>query len=334
MDEPQTMATTETEVIDAYTHILTEDFHETLTADYDFQGLSGSPAWLWNVEKRFEDMDDYGIDKQVITLALPPLWRGMDPEEALPLVELANDEIRRLADEHPDRFIPVGTLPFATEEYRDEYRRCVDDLGLKGVQLFSNVDGRPIDSPAFEALFEQAADDGVPLWLHPQLYEWYEWADEYMDHRLFGWPFDTTLALSRLVFSGIIDRNPNLKLVSHHGGGMVPFYGKRIEMFFEQRMRYPENYPGVENWPEYNHSIEESFQSFFADTAVSGSTSAIDCAMSYFGSDHILFGTDYPFSPERGRTALRTTVDAIEGASFDEQERTAVYAGNLDSILP
>lgn len=328
------MAPDNTKVIDSYTHILTEEFYETLTADYDFQGLSGSPAWLWDVERRFEDMDDYGIDKQVITLALPPLWRGMDPEAALPLVELANDEIRRLADEHPDQLIPVGTIPFATERYRDEYRRCIDDLGMKGVQIFSNVDGRPIDSPAFEALFERAADDGVALWLHPQLHEWYEWADEYMDHRLFGWPFDTTLALSRLVFSGILDRNPDLKIISHHGGGMIPFYGKRIEMFYEQRMRYPNNYAGVENWPDYDRPIEEYFQSFYTDTAVSGSTAAIDCAADFFGNDRLLFGTDYPFSPKRGRTTLQSTIAAVENADLDDESRRKVYAENVRSLLP
>ena len=323
----------EHEVIDGYTHVLTEEFYETLTADYDFKGLGGSPAWLWDVEKRFADMDDYGVDRQVITLALPPLWRGMDPEEALPLVELANDEIRRLADDHPDRFIPVGTIPFATEAYREEYRRCVEDLGLKGVQIFSNVDGRPIDGPEFEALYERAAADGVPLWLHPQLYEWYDWADEYMDHRLFGWPFDTTLALSRLVFSGIVDRNPDLKIVSHHGGGMIPFYGDRIEMFFEQRMRYPDNYPGVEDWPDYGGPIEEYFQSFYADTAVSGSSAALDCAARFFGDDHVVFATDYPFSPDRGRAGLDVGVESVEGMTEDA-DREAIYAGNLRSILP
>lgn len=317
-------------IIDAYTHILTEQFYEELRREHGFQGLSGSPEFLWDVEKRLTDMDEYGIDRQVITLALPPVWRGMSRENALSLTAFANDEVRRLADDHPE-FIPVGTVPFGDGEFVEEFHRCIEDLDMAGVQIFSNVEGRPIDGPAMRPLYRAVAEQDVPLWLHPQLFEWYDWADEYMDHRLFGWPFDTTLALSRLVFSGIMDEH-DLDLISHHGGGMVPFYGARIEMFYEQRMEYPENYPGIE-WAEYSKPIGEYFSSFHADTAVSGSTAALDCAERFFEDGNVVFGTDYPFSPERGRKAVRTTVEAVEEMAVDEETKGDIFAANLESLI-
>jgi aminocarboxymuconate-semialdehyde decarboxylase len=322
------------ELIDAYTHVLTETFFDALTDQFGFQGLSGRPEFLWDIDRRKEDMADFGVDRQVITLALPTMFRGMDHDLALEITRLANDEIRRLADDHPDSFIPVGTIPMVSAEFLAEFERCIDDLDMAGVQIFSNMDGRPLDDEAFWPLFELAEDTDTPLWMHPQLWEWYEWADEYMEHRLFGWPFDTTLALSRLVFGGVMEAYPELKLISHHGGGMVPFYGDRIAMFYEQRQSYPENYPGFhEHAAELSRPAAEYFENFYADTAVSGSTPALECADSFFGSKNVVFGTDYPFSPERGRRTVEASIAAVERMDVDGGVRADIFAGNLRSLI-
>jgi len=318
-----------TERIDAFGHALTEPFYEELTTNFDFKGLAGSPAWLWDVDSYREDMADYDVDKLVITLALPPLWRGMDPDAARPLVELANDEIRRLADEHPDHFIPVGTIPFPDDPYRDEFDRCVEDLGMAGVQVFSNVDGEPIDRPAFHWWYEFAERHGVPLWLHPQHHEWYDWTAERMDHRLFGWPFDTTLALSRLVFAGLTERY-DFDLVTHHGGGMVPFYGDRIDMFYETRLAYPGNYET--EFPDFAGDPSDAFRTFTADTALDGSVAALECTRAFFG-DRVVFGTDYPFGPGRGRAKLAAAIESIEAADLTTEAREAIYGRTLRSML-
>ncbi|MFD1599734.1 amidohydrolase family protein [Halobellus rarus] len=322
------------EIVDGYTHVLTERFFEDLTDKFGFQGLSGRPEFLWDHDQRKQDMADYGVDKQVITLALPTMFQGMDHDLALDITRLANDEIRRLADEHPDDFIPVGTIPKVSEEFLAEFDRCVDDLDMAGVQIFSNVDGRPLDDDRFWPLFERAEATGTPLWMHPQLWEWYDWASEYMEHRLFGWPFDTTLALSRLVFGGVMEEYPDLQIVSHHGGGMVPFYGRRIEMFYQQRMAYPENYQGYhEHAAELSKPAEEYFKKFNADTAVSGSTPALECAESFFDAGNVVFGTDYPFSPERGRQTVEYTIDAVDRMDVDDGTRESIFADNLYDLI-
>ena len=317
------------ERIDAFAHCLSEPFYEELTANYDFQGLAGSPAWLWDFDRYEADMADLGLDRMVLTWALPPLWRGLSADEALPLVELANDEIRRIADEH-EAFIPVGTVPYPDDAYRDEFDRCVEDLGLAGVQIFSNVDGRPIDRPDFHWWYGFAERHGVPLWLHPQHYDWYDWVTERMDHRLFGWPFDSTLALSRLVFSGLTQAY-DFDLVSHHGAGMVPFFEGRIDNFYDTRLAYPENYDV--DLPDFPGRPTDEFRTFTADTVLDGSVAATECAWSFFGPDRLVFASDYPFGPERGRVKVEDTIDAIEASSLDDEAREAVFAGNLESML-
>lgn len=317
-------------IIDAYTHALTEQFYDTLLEEYAFRGLTGDPSFLWDMEQRLADMAEYGIDKQVLTLALPPLWRGMDRDDALELTKLANDEIRRLADGHPGKFIPVGTIPFVDDEFMAEFDRCVDDLNMAGIQIFSNVDGKPLDRPEFDPLFAKAEETGAPLWMHPQLYEWYDWASEYMDHRLFGWPFDTTLALSRLVFGGVTKKY-DFDLVSHHGGGMIPYFGGRIDGFYETRRQYPDNYADTD-LPDFDRPVSDYFAEFHADTALGGSVAAHECAHDLF-DDTLVFGTDYPFGPSRGRAGIEGGLVAVDEMDADEQSREGILSANLLDLV-
>ncbi|WP_207890191.1 amidohydrolase family protein [Natrarchaeobius chitinivorans] len=316
--------------IDAFTHVLTERFYETLLDEHGFQGLSGSPSFLWDLEQRLEDMDEYGIDKQVLTIALPPIWQGMDDETALELTKLANDEIRHITDEHPDRFVPVGTIPKVNDEFIDEFDRCVNDLEMAGIQIFSNIDGEPLDRPQFDPLFAKADAEDAPLWLHPQIHEWYDWASEYMDHRLFGWPFDTTLALSRLVFGGVTQKH-DFDVVAHHGGGMIPYYSGRIDGFYETRQQYPENYADTD-LPDLEQPVSDHFAEFYTDACLGSSVAAHECAYDFFG-DTLIYGTDYPFGPGRGRTGIETGIDAVESMDIDDEAREGIYAENLLELI-
>jgi aminocarboxymuconate-semialdehyde decarboxylase len=320
------------EIVDGYTHVLTERFFEDLTDKFGFQGLSGRPEFLWDIEGRKEDMADYGVDKQVITLALPTMFQGMDHDLALDITRLANDEIRRLADEHPDQFIPVGTLPFLTGPYLDEYDRCIDDLAMPGVQIFTNVSGRPLDDPDFRPFFERVDASGRPLWLHPQLIESYDWIDDYIDHKMLGWPFDTTLAASRPIFGGVLDDCPDLRVVLHHAGGMLPMVDERIESFAQTRT---EDEMYVEDTGSTDRPIPEYFEQFYADTAVSPRRRdhAVRAGLALFGPERTLFGADYPFGPDEGRYWLEHTVEVLDGMDLEAGTREAVYAGNVERLI-
>lgn len=317
-------------IIDAFTHALTEHFYEVLEEEAGFAGLSGRPSFLWNMDRRLEHMDEYGVDKHVVSIAPLPFWRGLEGEEAVRFTQLANNEIRRLADEYPDHIIPVGTIPRVSEPLMEEFDRCIEDLDMAGIQIFSNIDGKPLDYPEFSPLFERAEQLDAPLWLHPQLHEWYDWVNEYMEHRLFGWPFDTTLALSRLVFAGVTQEY-DFDLVSHHGGGMVPFFSSRIDGFYETRLEYPENYADTD-LPDLDQPASQYFAEFHADSALSGGVSAHECAHDLFG-DSFVFGTDYPFGAGRGSADIERGIEAVEGMDVSEAEREGIYAENLLHLL-
>ena len=319
--------------IDAFAHVFPRELYEEMSAVHPSEELDAleSAEHLWDVDRRLSDMDEFGIDKQVLTLARPPIWRRMDPSTRLELTRLANDSMREYADTNPDRFIPVGTIPSFDAEYAAEAERCMTDLDMAGVQLFSNVGGRPIDSAEAEAIFERIeANDGV-VWLHPQLHDWYEWDSEFMLHKMLGWPFDTSLALCRLVFSGIMARHPDLQIVPHHMGGMIPHFANRIDIVSGLMMENPEMYPY--DIPELDDPPIEYFKRFTADTVRAGSPSVLEGGVRFFGEDGVAFATDYPFGPDEGRTFMRIEFEAVEEMDVDESTRRKIFGGNIASLL-
>lgn len=320
------------ERLDAFSHVLPEPFFREMADRYPTTELTNfEDPRFWSIERRLEDMAAYGIDRQVIMLALPPIWRGLDPDEALPLLRLANDEVARIAAEHPDSFVPVGTVPFLGGAYVDELDRCVEDLGMAGVQIFSNVDGRPLGVDSQRPFFRRVADHDVPIWLHPQLHDWYPWIDEYELHRILGWPFDTSVALARLVLGGYLAEY-DLDVVAHHMGGMIPHFAGRIATFYRARIQDPEIYPDM-GWEVFDEPLETQFQQLYADTAIGGSVPSLGTGLEFFGADRLVFGTDYPFGPDEGRTFIEQNLAAIDRLDLSERDETRVFAGNARALL-
>lgn len=318
--------------IDVFAHVTPPQFFDEMNEVHPTDALRNLYfEQTWNLERRITDMDAHGIDTQVISLANPPIWEGISPEDALSLTQLANDSVRDMADTHPDRLIPIATLPFVTPEYVDEFKRCVDDLGVRGVQIFTNIGGQPIDSDGHLSLYEAAANAGVPVWIHPQFHSWYEWLDEYEIHRTIGWPFDTSVAMMRLVFAGVFERYPDLDIITHHLGGMIPFFIGRISSFFEARVNNPEMYPGFDA-PDFSTSVREQFERFYGDTVIGGEKSAFACGRSHFGDDGVVFATDYPFGPDGGRRFMQQAIDVVE--SLDNRDaKQAIFSENAERLL-
>lgn len=317
--------------IDAFTHILPRRFLTEMAATHSTAELDelSDADFMWDIDKRLTDMADFGIDKQVLTLARPTIWRGMDAEAAIELTRVANDEVYQIAAEHPDHFIPVATLPSLDGPFLDELDRCLDDLTMAGVQIFSNVDGRPLDDDAFVPFFETIDRRGVPIWIHPQLFDWYDWIDEYFEHKALGWPFDTSIALSRLVMGGHMEEF-DLDIIPHHGAGMIPHHAERLQTFYEAWTTYSDVYPRA-TLPDLSDPVEEYYRSFYADTAMSGGTAALDCVLEFFGADQVVFATDYPFGPDVGRRWLDRMVSAIESKAKSAQP--SIFGENLQGLL-
>ena len=315
-------------IIDGFSHFLPKSFAEELQVVYPTDELRelASLTYFADLENRVRILDKHGIDKQVLTLARPNIWIGMPPEVALKMTRVANDALAKEVRQFADRFIPVGNLPILTEKFMPEFDRCIDELGMAGIHIISNIGGRPLDDPEFRPFFEKANRTRVPVWMHPQT--WQGCPEEFLIDKIFGWLFDTTCAMTRLVFSGIMETYPDLKIVTHHLGAMIPHFSERIKGFYESR----EMYPRVRFAPLSKDPLEY-FKRFYNDTVLNGSVHAFECGYKFFGPDHIVFATDYPFGPGKGELWMGGALHQITAAHLPKNERDQILGGNLQRIL-
>ncbi|MDJ1433812.1 amidohydrolase family protein [Halostagnicola sp. A-GB9-2] len=323
------------ERIDAYSHVITADVLDKLeSVNPDRVQAARDKPHLRDIDKRLDDLEEFGVDRQVLTLAAPYLWHGADPEDVIDIARFANDEVHRIAQEHPDRFVPVATLPFLTGEYVDEFERCIEDLDMAGVQIFSHVNGRFLDDPEFDDFYAAVDRAEVPIWIHPQNYNWHDYdKDDEWIYRMFGWPFETNIAVARLVFNGILDKYENLEIVTHHYGGTIPHLKERMMSRVERQIDSPEHDRiGVTS---LSQPVETYFERIYGDTGVSsqGETHTLECGYEFFGPENTLFAADYPYGAEGGRYWLKHQIPAIEAMDIPAEEKEMIFSENVAELL-
>jgi predicted TIM-barrel fold metal-dependent hydrolase len=301
--------------------------------------MSGIPV-LVDVEERLRIMDRYEGYAQVLTLASPPLEVVAGPDLTPDLARLANDEMAALVDKWPARFPAfVASLPMnAPEAAVREIERAVDGLGATGVQVFSNVAGRPLDGPEYRPLFEAMAARDLPVWLHPaRPAAVADYAGEprsrYDLWWAFGWPYETSIAMGRLVFSGLFDRHPGIKIITHHLGAMIPFCAGRVGGGLDQLGSRSDDPDDGAALARLRRRPIDYFKMFYGDTALFGAWHAMESGLAFFGADHVLFGTDMPFDPERGPGFVRDTIAAMERMRATQEEKAKIYSGNAARML-
>jgi predicted TIM-barrel fold metal-dependent hydrolase len=201
-----------------------------------------------NLDDRIRAMDKHGIDMQVLTLTTPGVERE-HVDRGIKLARLTNDEFGRIAEKYRDKFTALATLPLQDPEAAtEELERAIKECGLKGAMLLSNVNGKPLDSEEFVPVYEEAARLDVPLLIHPTSPINQTHMDDYRLVPILGFTVDTTLAVLRLVFSGILKQLPTLKIVASHLGGVFPYIRGRIEAAFNA---YPECKIKISEPPSY-----------------------------------------------------------------------------------
>ncbi len=325
--------------IDCFTHVIPPRYiAETakalnVTPDATATRLATIPE-LQDMAARIRNMDEAGVERQVITLSWPPIESVVeDPKGAAELAKVANDGIAEIAARHPKKFIAVGAMALNNvDASMREAERCLKSLGMKGMLLYSSARGKPIDAQEFLPLYELMARSGAPLWLHPTRFASQadypgEEASKYAIWQLFGWPFETTVAMTRLVLSGVFEKFPLLKIIVHHSGAMVPFFDKRIEHCYGLFHQLGESFP------ELPRPVLDYYRMFYVDTAVMGSVGALTAACAFYGADKILFGTDAPFDGEGGKKFTRETIFSIEALVVPPAEKEKIFAGNIVSLL-
>ena len=295
-------------------------------------------AYMVDHNARIEYMDRHKIDIEVLTLAFQNAIDTLTEKDLMKITKIANDSIANVASRHPERMVGIAMLPKLTEEYLDELDRSIKDLGMRGCVIFTNILGKPVDSPEFLHFFERMAKYDLPILLHPTNWAYYPWVREYRLGQIFGWPFDTSLAMARIVFGGIFQRFPNLKIVTHHLGGMIPFYGERVREFYDETMDQPEIYgAGLFPYSEMmqkaaSHPLDD-FKKFYGDTVVYGNMPSLKCGLDFFGSDHVVFATDYPFGTNKGERLTGEIIDSLMKLDVDEKERQNIFESNARRIL-
>jgi len=298
---------------------------------------------LYDLEARLKMMEEFGDYQQILTLSLPAIEFVAGPEKSPELARIANDGMAEICARRPDRFpgfvasLPLNNVPASLTEMT----RAIEQLGARGIQIFTNVNGRPLDEPEFAPIFERMHAYDLPIWMHPTrgpgMSDYAtEKKSKYEIWWLFGWPYETSAAMARMVFSGFFDRWPRLKIITHHMGAMAPFFEARISLGMDQMgsRTSDEDYTQLlKQMSARGKRPVDYIRLFYNDTAVNGSRSAIRCGLDFFGVDRCLFGTDCPFDPEGGPLFIRETIKAIESLELTREERAKLYMANAQRML-
>ena len=331
--------------IDIFNHIFPKSFHKLMmkvAGDHKDIGkrVRGVPM-LADLDERFRVMDQFGEDyRQVLSLASPALEVLGGPNVAIELAEAANDGMAELVQKHPDRFPSfVASLPMnAPEAALNETQRAITELGACGIQMFTNVLGKPLSSQEFRPLFGAMAEYDLPIWVHPargaQFPDYLsETKSEYEIWWTFGWPYETSAMMARLVFAGLFDEYPALKIVTHHMGGMVPYFEGRVGPGWDQLGSRTSDEDLGKVLQRLKKRPIDYFHMFNADTAVFGSRAATICGLDFFGVDKVLFASDAPFDPEKGPMYIRETIKIIDELDISEVDRDKIYRANAVELL-
>jgi len=325
-------------LIDIYTHIFPGTFFEQMSKAAPRLENIGKRMQavvpVHNLEERFRQMDAYGDYKQLISLPNPPLEDIMDAEMGTHLARVANDAMAEECAKNPDRFVgfAAALCMLDMDETMKELHRAIKDLGARGVQIFTNVAGEPLDKPEYLQLFDAMAKYDLPIWMHPARgadMPDYKGEDRgrYEMWWCFGWPYETSVAMTRLVYCGIFDRHPDLKIITHHMGGMIPYFDGRVGpgMDVLGARTTDEDISGI--LPALKKPHAEYFKNFYADTAMFGATLGIECGMKYFGVGHTVFSTDFPFAP------TAATIEAINSLELERDDLNALCSGNATRLM-
>jgi predicted TIM-barrel fold metal-dependent hydrolase len=317
--------------IDCQSHLFSEEFLQLLeqrkTSPYIYR--KGPDRFVvvgnWHrrilpkhtdVAAKLADMDANGIRKAAISIndPGPELFAG----ESGAMAKLLNDFVADTTEQHPDRFFGLATLPFdSRQSMMREYERAMGKLGMKGVLLYSNIGGKFPDEPEWRPLFAEAARQEVPILLHPACPTTFDATNGYDMAAGLGLMFDTTIALTRIILSGILEDYPNLKLVCPHVGGALPYLIGRVD---HQTMVLKRGADRIKKAPS------EYLKQIYLDT-VSPIAAAIRYGIDFVGSERMLFSTDHPW------VAPQAILGQIEKLSLDAATQQAIFKTNAERLF-
>lgn len=326
--------------IDIFTHVLPPKYREALYKYVDKfvteKNVMEKRTTLTNVEERLRLLEKFEDVVQVLSVTLPPVEEILSPKEAIELAKISNDEMAEWVAKYPKKFVgAIANLPLNDiDASLREAERAIKELGFKGIQIYTSIQGKPLSSEEFMPLYELMCRFDLPIWIHPLRRSF---TPDYPTEKnsfhqifsIFGWPYETTAAMTRLVFCGIFERFPNIKFITHHCGAMIPYFADRIVVHYNNGLERlgQKFFPGLKKHPI------EYFKMFYNDTALNGNPAGLMCAYAFFGEDKLLFGSDMPYDIENGVIAIRETIRAIESLYIPEASKNKIFYENAKRLL-
>jgi predicted TIM-barrel fold metal-dependent hydrolase len=324
-------------IVDIYTHIMPPQLLKSMESLGAGTGLVKRMAGireLHDLDARFRAMDEFGDYRQIFSIPNPPLETVTTLAQGRDLARIANDAMADMVRRHPFRFPAfIAALPLHdVDSAMQELKRAIETMGARGIQIFTHVNGHPLDEPQFEPLFAAMAAYDLPVWLHPaRTAAMTDYASEHHSRLemwwCFGWPYETSVAMSRLVLAGVFDRYPKLKIITHHLGGMIPYFDKRIEegMAMLGTRTQTEDYSSI--LPSLRRPLIDYFHMFYGDTALFGESRGLACGLDFFGAGNVVFATDAPFAP------VAATRDGVAHLNLDQTQLEAIHHRNAEKLI-
>jgi aminocarboxymuconate-semialdehyde decarboxylase len=315
--------------LDIFNHIFPKGFYDKMMAVAPNQKDMGKRVRnvpvIVDLDLRFKVMDMFDDYAQIICLPNPPLEVLGGPEVCAELAVVANDGMAEYVAKYPDRFPGfIASLPMNNPDaVVEETERAIKDLKAVGVQVFTNVNGKPLDIPELKPFFEKMAEYDLPIWIHPARGANFpdylsEDKSKYEIWWTLGWPYETSVAMARIVFARYFDEFPNLKIITHHMGAMIPYCEGRVG-------------PG---WDQLgSRTSDEDYTVLLKQLALFGSVAGTKCGLEFFGADNVLFASDSPFDPEKGPGYIRETIKIIEELPISDEDRNKIFEGNARRLL-
>ena len=291
-----------------------------LTKEVNRQQLADLRPKMESLDERLADMDRMGVDVQAVSISPYQIYYWAEPRIGREVSQLINNELAETVATHPDRLVGLGTVPLQdTEGAVAELERCVRELGFRGLEVGTNVNGEDLSSARLEPFWAKVEELDAVVFVHST---GFTHPDRIMDHyfvNVIGHPLEGTLAASHLIFDGVMGRYPGLKIVMAHGGGYLPAYAARMDHAYRARRDVREGLPK----PPSSY-----LRQFFFDTMVF-EPDQLGFLIEKYGSDHILLGTDYPY--DMGEQDPLGLIGRVAG--LREQEVAALAGGNAARLL-
>ncbi|MGT2846308.1 amidohydrolase family protein [Streptococcus massiliensis] len=297
--------------IDVFAHVLLPNFYQKMLKIEPqlpelFPFIQHPHLQDFELRRKFWD----GETKQIISYVNVNPEDYLEPDDAAKLCAFANQEMLEAVDHHSDMFLAgVAMVPMNNQEAACAIVEQVSkSTSIVAIQLFTRALGKSIADPSFRPVFETCARLNVPILLHPVFDE-----RKPDNNIVFSWEYELTQAMLQLVQAGMFKEFPNLKIIVHHAGAMVPFFAERIHHILPAEQAL-------------------DFKKFYVDTAILGNPKALDLAVDYYGAEHVLFGTDAPLgiAPAGSTEAILQAIDQMDITS---EERLSILSGNAERIF-